>query len=854
MADFQMFLEAERRGILPADKIGLLQEARNRGLIPPLDQPSTAMPTPRQTGTIVDQIPGYGGPVPAATAPVRTKDYTIGQKLAGAAEVIPALVTGAVTAPIVEASKIYGAATSGKFGTQAGIRAGEETGRKMQANFYQPRTQAGQEYVGDIGNALASTGLQGVPMNVLADLGAGLPAAGRAAKDFGQAKMAQRAESIAQQQSAADWARAPAIEAAQAAQRLNVAVNPAKTNPNVKTKMLVGLTGESEVNAKLAESNAPKWNDWARKDLGLPENTQLTPEAFDKARAAHTAPYDAIRKIGVMQPSDDVLGQLNSLKLDPRSTSSPEKAAKVNAAVDRVMNQTAEGLSGENVVSQIRDFRKDANQTFKNPNATGIEIDVAEANLGIANALENLIENNIRNPKALDDFRKARTAIAKTYDWERATGVTTKQVDPLQIVKLAEKGKPLTGVLADVANVAGNFPEIANLNLPKEPLLYQRLRRGGAGGTIGFALGGGPVGAAIGAGLTSLGGEVAANVLAKPGVQNRLAVPADRRIPLATTPVEPMAPIPQNRALTPYDYSQQTFTPPNFVMQPNQYGPQITPVAPQTANMLGYGGTMETLAAERARAANMSRTLGQQAEAQQAAAEAAARRPSRGGTAFELDPATGKLVPIDTTLQRATPDIQIIEDTGKTLASAVAKMSGQMVPETIGTVYKTQTISPKTGAQPYTRITKRKGETTFGREGQAFNMTAEEKIAWNKAKVDLAEVVPGMKALDDKAIANKMMDREWLQEAIVKAKQKAQMQAEIAARATSEKTRRLAEIEREKLKGALETLEEQFRKSRPVQRGGQGPKTRAFQRNMLRLDGEEIQNALRIDLSSMANK
>lgn len=769
---------------------------------------------PRKTGTIVDQIPGYGGPVPAATAPVRTKDYTIGQKLAGAAEVIPALVTGAVTAPIVEASKVYGAATSGKFGTQVGIRAGEEAGRRMQANFYQPRTAAGQEYVGDIGNALASTGLQGVPMNVLADLGAGLPAAGRAVKDLGQAKMAQRAETAAQQASAADWARAPVIEAAQAAQRLNVAVNPAKTNPNVKTKMLVGLTGESEVNAKLAETNAPKWNDWARKDLGLPENTQLTPEAFDKARAAHTAPYDAIRKIGVMQPSDDVLGQLNSLKLDPRSTSSPEKAAKVNAAVDRVMNQAVEGLSGDNVVSQIRDFRKDANQTFKNPNATGIEIDVAEANLGIDNALENLIENNIRNPKALDDFRKARTAIAKTYDWERATGVTTKQVDPLQIVKLAEKGKLLTGVLADVANVAGNFPEIANLNLPKEPLLYQRLRRGGAGGTIGFAVGGGPVGAAIGAGLTSLGGEVAANVMARPGVQNRLAVPLDRRIPLATTPVEPMAPIPQNRALTPYDYSQQTFTPPNFVMQPNQYGPRVTPVAPEvppTANMLGYGGTMETLAAERARAANMSRTLGQQAEAQQAAAEAAARRPASGAVELQINPLTG--VPeIAKGVKGATPEV-FMANTGASLQSAAAKLAA----------------------------------------GKAFDMTLAEKAAWKATRADLSEIMPGFKALDEKAIVAKMQDRAWVDSAIAKARQEAQAFDQIAERAADARARSAAAANRERMFDLAEQLQDALG-ARPVKRGGQGPKTRAFQRNMLRPDGEEIQNALRIDLSGMANK
>jgi hypothetical protein len=764
---------------------------------------------PRATGTMADQIPGSNVKAPAATQSIG-KDFTFGQKVMGALETVPALVTGAVTAPIVEGAKVYGALTSGQFGTQAGIRAGEQSGRKMQERFYQPRTEAGQQYLGDIGNALASTGLQGVPMNVLGDLQRGIAPATRAVTDLAGAKVAQRAEAAAQQASAKDWARAPQIEAAQAAQRLGVAVNPAEANPNVKTKLLVGATGEALVNAKAAKANAPKWNELARQDLGLPENTPLTAEAFEKARSAHSAPYDNIRKIGVMQASDDVLGELGGLKLDPLSTSSPEKAAKVNAVVDRVIGQVENGLSGDNVVGQIRGFRKDANQVLKNPNASPIDIDVAETNLSIANALENLIENNISNPKALSDFRKARTAIAKTYDWERATGVTTKQVDPLQVAKLAEKGKPLTGVLADVANVAGNFPDIANLNLPKEPLLYQRLRRGGFGGTAGFVLGGGPMGAAIGAGLTSLGGEATANMLARPGVQNRLAIPADRRIALPTTPVEPMAPIPQNRAVVPFDYSQQAFVPPNFTMVPNQYGPRVGPAPSPIEIQRGLPapsaeGTMGTLRAEDARRAQMSRTLGQQAEVQAAAAEAAARQPTRGGQVLDIDPVTGKLVPSNTTLRGATPDIQIIESTGKSLSGAADLLASGKSPAL---------------------------------------MSAEQKIAWDKTKVDLADVVPGMKTLNDKAIAAKMQDRAWVQDAIVKAQEKARAFQDIAARAQSERLRQDALMKREQMMDLLSTLEEQFSKPRPVKTGGQGPKTRAFQRNMLRPEGDEIQNAL----------
>lgn len=810
-----------------------------------------AASAPRKTGTAADQIPGYGGPVPAATTPAAPARTSMLDKIRGGIETGATLASGAVTAPVIEASKIYGALTSGQFGTPEGIRAGERMGQQVAGQIqYQPRTAAGQEYSANVANAMAQTGLQGVPLNVLADFQRGAVPAIKAGVQTGRDIQAGRAAKTAEAQSAADWARAPQIEAAQAAQRLGIAVNPAETNPNVKTKMLVGATGEAVVNAKAVKANLPKWNEVARKDLGLPENTPLTAESFEKSRAPHYQPYEEIRKMGVLQASDDVLNDLSSLKLDPLSTSNPEKAMKVNGVVDRTLGQVAEGLNGDNVVGQIRGFRKDATRVLKNPNSSPIDIDVAEAQIGIASALENLIEANVKDPKTLDRLRNARQAIAKSHDWERATGVTTQQVDPLQIAKMAEKGAPLTGVLADVAKVAGNFPEIASTNVAKEPLLYQRLRRGGAGGTIGFAFGGGPVGAAIGAGLTSLGSEGMANVLARPGVQNRMAIPADRRIPFPVEPTAPVPPIPQNRAVVPFDYSQQAFTPPNFTIVNEQYGPQVTPVAPNMMNALpapSAQGTMGALAAEQQRAAGMSRTLGQQAEQQAAAAEAAARRPARGGIDLVFDTA-GNLVEAPTSGRGGVVP--------SALESAVAKMSGQVI-EQPSTTFKTQTISPKTGAKPYTRITKKEGETTFERGvGQAFDMTAEEKIAWNKAKADLAEVVPGMKTLSDKAIASKMMDREWIQEAVTKAKQKAQMLDEVIARSDDLRLRQDAAIKREELQGTLDALEERFRKARPVKTGGQGPKTRNFQRNMLAPE-QEIQNALadrpvKIDLSGMA--
>jgi hypothetical protein len=468
-----------------------------------------------------------------------------------------------------------------------------------------------------------------------------------------------------------------------------------------------------------------------------------------------------------------------------------------------------------------------------------------------------MLESNISNPKLLGEFRDARAKMAKTYAYEGATDFNTGMIDVKKLARITAKDNALTGDIASLGRIAGNFPDVFSTTAASKFYDLPRLSRsglaGGGGALIGsnFGLTGSIVGGLVGGGLGELAGAAAAKRIAAPGYQAGLTL-RDARIPVNQMAAS-MQPIPQSNALVPYQAPVEVLGPGEGPYQPNfVFGrpeAQVTPSAPNMANALpAPGSPLNALRAEDARRAQMSRTLGQQAEQQAAAAEAAARQPARGGVEFMFD-AGGNLVPVPTSGAGGVMP--------SALESAVAKMSGQVVPETTGTAYKTQTISPKTGAQPYTRITKKEGETTFGREGQAFAMTAEEKIAWNKAKADLAEVMPGVKKLDDKAILAKMQDREWVQSAIDTAKQKAQMQADIAARATSDRQRRTAEIEREKMLDYAEQLQDVLG-SRPVKRGGQGPKTRNFQRNMLAPE-QEIQNALaeravKIDLTGMANK
>ena len=656
--------------------------------------------------------------------------------------------------------------------------------------------------------------------------------------------------------SAEDYTRGPQIDAAAEAQRLKLALNPADIEPSVSSRAYSAIAGPRGPEA-LAEVNRPRVAEIAKNEMGLPPTTQLNGRAaFDQARAQVAPPYEQIKKLPIQQADDAMIKRLEDIRTDLDVIGAKEYAPAISKIVDDAIAKTQTGLTGEALLKNISVLRERARKTYNNKAATTEALDIADTNLKIATELESMIDNSIFNPKLLSEYRDARQKMARTYAYEGATDFNTGMVDVSKLARITAKDNGLSGDIASLGRIAGNFPEVFSTGTASKFYELPRLSRsglaGGTGALIGsnFGLTGSIVGGLLGGGAGELAGAAAARRMASPGYQAGLNL-RDMRIPVNQLAAAAQ-PIPQNRAVVPYEAPVEVLGPGEGPYQPNfVFGrpeAQVTPSAPSMVNALpAPGSPLNALRAEDARRAQMSRTLGQQAEAQQAAAEAAARQPARGGVEFVFDSA-GNLVPAPVAGAGG------VVGAPSALESAVAKMSGQVVPETTGTAYRTQTISPKTGAKPYTRITKKEGETTFGREGQAFAMTAEEKIAWNKAKADLAEVMPGVKALDDKAILAKMQDREWVQSAIDTAKQKAQMQADIAARATSDRQRRAAEIEREKMLDYAEQLQDVLG-SRPVKRGGQGPKTRAFQRNMLAPE-QEVQNALatRIDLTGMANK
>ena len=481
-------------------------------------------------GGLAGQIPGSDVQAPASTAAPERPESGFFGKLMAPLETAVTLGTSAITAPIVEGAKIYGTLTSGKFGTQAGIRAGEETGRKVQ-QFFQPQVSPESErQVAAISNALASTGLQGVPLNMMGNMATLAKPAVQQVAPVVKAPFEARQQRVQAERVAKSYKDAPQIEAAQAGQRLGVALNPAESNPTLANKLTSVVGGTADIDTRLSKFNLEKITDQVRNDLGVAVTDRLDDAAINRALDQASTPYDPIRAMPVLQASDDVVSSIKELN-KPATLGGKSQASAVSALIDDVVTELQTGRSGAQILDDVRQLRRTAQSVYKardkGNNPPPAEVARADAQMGIANALEKMIDENAPDSQTLANFRQARQRMAQIYDHERAINYATETVDPTVYAKLLNERKGnMTGVGADIGKVAANFPKVVNTSAVTD--LNPRLTRSGVGGTLGFIVGGVP-GAALGtvAGYTASAAQT--KRMMSPAYQRKYAIPKDYR-------------------------------------------------------------------------------------------------------------------------------------------------------------------------------------------------------------------------------------------------------------------------------------------------------------------------------------
>ena len=615
---------------------------------------------------------------------------------------------------------------------------------------------------------------------------AGGPAALRGGRNVGQTMAAERAATQLEQ----SRLNAASIETAQKAADMGLALNPAVSNPTKANRAKGMLIGNADVNTSISKANDIRVIEIVKGELGLPQTIKkLDQAAYNTAREQISPPYNAIRAIPAL--TDDtgaVVQQLRNLQSDPL-IGGKNADKKITGLIDEAIDTVSAGRSGERILKNIEQLRQDANNIYGSlERPDRIQRSVADASKGIANALEGLIDQHLTrvgDTTLLRDFQAARPRMAQTYAYEKATDFNTGRVDPLVLAKITRGDNAFTGRLADLGQVAGTFPEAFAGGTPTS-FARRHLTRSGPAGTAGFALGllaGSPfAGGIIGAGLGELGGMVGAKRIASRKYQEANAVPTDYRPLREAMGYNNLANV--NALSIAPEWQRSSSTP--GTAPPTQAGNQFTlgeyqppqPPTQMTMASIDYPGYPK-------QPVDIVRRYQEGAEAAQRATEAATRLPTGEGLALELGPGN-KLRPAQ---QSGGGPVLRPERLGENVTSAVDKITS----------------------------------------GRTFQMSAVEKVAWDKTKVDLAAIEPGFNTLSDKAINGKIMDRQWVADAITKARDKAAAFDEITKRATDAQKIRAAVVSREKMLDLAELLGETL-SARPVGKSSQGPKTRAAQR------------------------
>ena len=625
---------------------------------------------------------------------------------------------------------------------------------------------------------------------------------------------------------AKSYERGVDIDATKLANQYDIKLNPAEKNPTFGNRAGAALVGNEDLNNRLSIGNQNRWVEISQDALGLTRETPLnSPDVFNKARAQpkFSEPYNKIQAVTNIELPQDIFSKLDNAK-SSKTFNDPSDAALVGNYIDNLKAELAQGGNGAKLLKSVQDLRQQAQSVFNSEKAGG-QLDQgakarATAQMAAADVLDDIIYHNLPDAASKKAFLPARAALADSYAIESATNFGTGLVDPNVFAKMINDGKYMTGAAGDMGRIAANNPNASKINAKYAPTTTQQFKRNSPLGLAGAAtayiggLGGegALAGAAIGGGINEILRRAYANRMTSPEFQRSNVIPPDYRNQLNP----PMFNEPQVNMLRPVEPGQSNIVPfdprnallepeirPNFVFgQPDPYVQPSMPTGPAQLPAPNPQSTLGSVASEEARRTRMARM----AEAEAIAAESGApRAPTRGGTLFDLDPISGELTPVSQGIRGATPET--FQNYMSTLGSAVDKVGAK----------------------------------------QNFNLTAAEKVAFDKTKFYIAEVSPGFEKLGEKAIVSRMMDRKWVEDAVVKAREKSASFYELAvrardaermgARADTARNTALAQQAEEasgQMKSTLDLLEDRLVQLRADASGKrQGPKTQGAIRNNL---------------------
>ena len=270
----------------------------------------------------------------------------------------------------------------------------------------------------------------------------------------GVSKLSDMIKNSAAAQQAGNYLKDSAINLAQ---KYGYKLAPQDVNPTALNATLQGLSGKIKTQQAASQANQTITNSIVKKELGIPDQVPLTADALKTVRAQAGQAYNVVRGSGTITPGDAYTSALDNILAQSNGQAKSFPGLKNDDITSVISTLKQPTFDAGDAVDATHFLRNLADKAYgSNDNATGAAYKQAST------ALEDAIDQHMQslgNPDALNQFRQARQTMAQTYTVGKALNPVTGNVDAGKLATQLQRGKPLSGGLQDVAQIASQFPK-----------------------------------------------------------------------------------------------------------------------------------------------------------------------------------------------------------------------------------------------------------------------------------------------------------------------------------------------------------------------------------------------------------
>ena len=249
-----------------------------------------------------------------------------------------------------------------------------------------------------------------------------------------------------------------------ASQDAGYTLPPSQTGAGVIPRVLEGVSGKAKTNQAMGIKNQNLTDALSRKELGLAADAPLTAETMQGIRdAAFKSGYEPVMNAGQMNTSKAYVAALDSIKSNYQGAANSFPGAVKNGVSDLVDSLKVPSFDAGEAIQMTRVLRDQATQAYRQgDNAMGRA--AKEASKVIESEIErNLASKGKDGAQLLQNFRDARTLMAKSHSVEDAIVEGGGSVNAKVLAAALQRGKPLTGELKTIAQFANNFGDVAGV-------------------------------------------------------------------------------------------------------------------------------------------------------------------------------------------------------------------------------------------------------------------------------------------------------------------------------------------------------------------------------------------------------